>query len=143
MTYLIRPIGGKVDAELKAKFLDCMGAKNEWHQVWPLPNLKEITEYDYWHANMSYSNKLYAYAGSVKHEEDHATLHVYFNDLGRHQLGGYAVLFKYGWPVSEGWVKYFEWGRCSHVFDEKRISNCYHRYTCKLCQSSYDVDSSG
>jgi hypothetical protein len=153
--------------ELKQRFLELFGldiyraglnAQYAWDN---LPNREEVDERDFWGWRSSYSFKAECWLGHVKVLDKDpnsalgnpawGTLILYLIDHSTMAGGGFAVLYDYNardWKAKEDKpgsksVRYFKWVACEHDFVEKNIGNCLHRYTCKKCGYSYDVDSSG
>ena len=64
---------------------------------------------------------------------------------------GYAVTYRYprwgdkylqkvfGDPV--GGPRYYKFTYCKHQYEVKNLGRCYNRYTCRLCNNSFEVDS--
>lgn len=106
------------------------------------PNLRDCTEADYWGYRSSYSFNGEAYVGYTKLPDGSAaTRLVFFISNGRDQQGGFVVDRIYSGQLN-GKVIYRRWGLCIHTFEEKRLGNCYHGYTCTKCDARYTVDSS-
>lgn len=108
---------------------------------WPLPNMVQVTEKEYWHwRSAHFKFKDEAWAGQVQVEDGWGTLMLFFADQGHHLGGGFAVLSVYSGP-GRG-ARYYTWGDCAHTFDRRKIGNCVNRYTCAKCGRAYDIDSS-
>lgn len=136
---LIRDGGEKT----KANFLKAIGMEDEFCRVpWPLPNMKDSTERDFWGWRASSSFRLEAWCDSVTVDGEHATLLTFFLDSGHFIDGGFAVAVIYRGTVAHH-ARYFEWRACDHKFAHRTTGNCQHRYTCERCKKTYDVDSSG
>jgi hypothetical protein len=130
------------DEATKAPVLKALGCKGEWSTpAWPLPNLKEASERDFWGWRSSYSFKVEIWTGQLKIDGRWANLMIYWVGHSQFIGGGFAVAYFHQYQKEE--VRYYEWRACEHEFTEKNIGNCLHRYTCKKCGEAYDVDSSG
>lgn len=129
--------------------------------AWPLPNMKEVGERDFWGWRSSYSFEAEIWFGQIKTAEVDPTSHcrnpqwgtliVYLVDHSRMEGGGFAVVYNYSardWnaeadkPGAKS-VSYYEWAKCVHEFSERNTGHCQHTYTCKKCGASHTVDSSG
>lgn len=126
----------------KTEFLSAMGVE-ETHQqpAWPLPNQEPSTETDFWSWRATWSFNGEAWLGQRKIGDEFATVLVYYVGHSQYIDGGFAVAVFRRWQHER--VEYFTWKACVHDFTEKNIGHCLHRYTCKNCGKSFDVDSSG
>lgn len=119
-----------------------------WNTVpFPLPNMKKVTEREFWANESTWTTHVRANGGQIQlnnpnppYGTEWGHLMLYFVNHGRFTGGGYAVMFYY-WR-KENPVEYYEWCSCDHSFKETNISNCYNKYTCTKCGASYTVDSS-
>lgn len=130
------------DEKTMKPVLNALGCKSEWAVPgWPLPNLKDSSEKEFWGWRASYTFPVEISVGSVQIEGRWANLMIYW--LGHSQFidGGFAVAVFREYQKEE--VRYYEWRACDHVFTHKNTGNCQHQYTCEKCGKSYDVDSSG
>lgn len=129
--------------ESKAAFLKAIGMESEYDRVpWPLPNMKDSAERDFWGYRASYSFLLEAWCDHVTVDNEPATLLVFFLNRGHFIDGGFAVAVVYRGTVAHH-PRYFTWGACEHKFSHRTTGNCQHRYTCERCGQHYDIDSSG
>lgn len=127
----------------KEAFLKAIGVDHDHARVpWPLPNMKDATEKDFWGYRTSYSFDLEAWCDHVTVDGEPATLLAYFISHGYRVDGGFAVAVIYRGTVAHH-ARYFSWGACDHKFSHRSTGNCQHRYTCEHCKKTYDVDSSG
>jgi hypothetical protein len=130
----------KVEAALCA----ALGVEKGRDPSWPLPNMKEVADHDYWNYLFTWTIETDAFVGSLRGVDvPKGRLCIQFVDHGTLAAGGFAVLFGY-WGKDEGRpsVRYFTWRACDHKFQQKTLGNCYNRYTCEKCGRYYDVDSS-
>jgi hypothetical protein len=131
--------------EVTEKFLAALGCTDQWAKPWPLPNMAQVTEKEYWGWRSSYSFKAEAWVGQIQLEADGkkewGTLILYFLDQGSYMNGGFAVVYCHQYREEK--VLYFEWKACAHEFVSRNIGNCLNEYTCRHCKLSYEVDSSG
>ena len=161
---------GEQHERIKERFLNLLGLKNLYDKgtLWPLPNMREIREVDYWWHRSSYSPKAELWTGQIKiaDRDPHPKnifgnphwghLHIYLEDHGRLEGGGHAILFTYNWmdwredhPGSKDpnfhAVRYFTWQVCAHEFVEvgpvAQRSRGWHEYKCKKCGAGYTIDS--
>jgi hypothetical protein len=148
---LINVIRGAHDShnqDIMDSFLKAMGAKGASDRVWPLPNLKKITEAEFWHWRTSYTpcaeaNLLQIQLAKVDPESKFGhpqwgTPIVYFLNHSELIGGGFVVVHEYNYSR----VTYYTWSACDHTFQGKTIGNCLNRYTCTKCNNSYEIDSS-
>ncbi|HEX2726300.1 MAG TPA: hypothetical protein VHN20_10810 [Beijerinckiaceae bacterium] len=138
---LIRAIMGvnKGD-ELRDRFVKDMGA-TDWDAPWPLPNARPSSETEFWGWLTTWGPRAYAWTGQRKIGDDFANVLVFYMDVMDMQNGGFAIVVFRRYQQER--VEYFRWGACQHEFENKTIGNCLHRYTCKKCGATHDVDSSG
>lgn len=132
-------------SSVKSQVFPILGVKDEWEHVsWPLPNMKQVTESDFWSWRCSYSFKAEInFVMAVKHD-DETTRDVlgYIVDHSSMIDGGFLVLVDRSYRDPKP-VLYYKFGLCEHNFEHQTIGNCLHEYTCKYCKKSYTVDSSG
>lgn len=102
---------------------------------WPLPNMKPITEVDFWNYRSTHSfaaevwNQLYIDGLPV-------TGLLYFVIGDFHGPGGFAVI------TSRDKVEYYKWIACEHDFVYDYAGRCLTNYTCTKCGHKFQVDSS-
>ena len=113
----------------------------QYEPTWPLPNLKEIAEKDFWHYAMSYLFEGEVYRQSLQIDGEWWNVRIFIVDSGRLAKGGYVVLYKYRYQEEK--VRYFTFAQCDHAFEPRTVGNCLTRYTCQKCGSSHEIDSSG
>jgi hypothetical protein len=148
----------KIEARLK----ELLGVdRSSRAPAWPLPNMKEVNERDFWGWRSSYSFEAEVWFGQIKTAEVDPTsqfghpewgvLLVYLVDHSSMAGGGFAVVYNYNArdcnapedkPGAKS-VRYFKWVNCVHEFAQRNIGNCLNRYTCNKCGASHDIDSSG
>lgn len=143
------------DEEKEARIAELLKCHAMGDPPWPLPNMKRVTESDYWGWCQSYSFNSDVWAGSRQIVDQHgkkrwATIRVYYVGHSQFIDGGFAVAIYYAqyrglYPTGSyvNDVEYFEWRACAHDFKQTNIGNCLNRYTCVHCRKYYDVDSSG
>lgn len=135
--------------ELKQKFLDDLGAPKSMDRAWfdprfdQIPNVKMITENDFWWHRSSYSHKLEAHCMNrsrkvtVNGVEDWRDMFLYYSDIMSHRNGGHGVL----WCYNRKETHYFKWSACDHKWESRSPRMCYHIVTCKHCKAEYDYHS--
>lgn len=126
----------------KDRVVEILGS--EYGFEWPLPNLKKIPERDFWSWRCSYSFKVEVNpVCSIKHTDGtNRDVLIYIVDHSQLIDGGFVVLIDRSWSNPKP-VEYYQFSKCAHEFTEKNIGHCLHQYTCKHCNKSYTVDSSG
>jgi len=110
---------------------------------WPLPNMKQTTESNFWSHRAHYTPSVYAYMGrsqikNVYGKLTWATVLIYLVDEVTLPCGGYCVTID-----DKNVVTYYTFQLCVHEYKQTNLGNCYNRYTCVKCGGSYEVDSSG
>ncbi len=124
--------------------MDSLGVeKCHNNPTWPLPNMKESTESEFWHYRTGHNFSSEAWCGNVVVDGKHATMMVYGVTHGHRGDGGFAILFFYEYPLEKARTEYYTFSKCDHEFNCENIGRCEHRYTCAKCNKSYEVDSSG
>src|SRR5271166_4100465 len=112
---------------------------------WPLPNMVEIPEKEFWHWQSIWGSDIQAWCGhkQVDYTGDKAWATITLYYAGHDELidGGFAVAYCYESRVEK--TIYYKWRKCNHKFKRTLLGNCWHKYTCELCSKSYEVDSSG
>ena len=128
----------------KQRVLAIFDREDEWGSFpWPLPNMHEIPESTFWGWRISYSFKAEINSvDSFLYEGVRYTAIAYIVDHSQLIDGGFVVLVNRDYPTPKP-VRYFQFTKCPHDFVEKNVGHCLHQYTCKHCQKSYTVDSSG
>jgi hypothetical protein len=115
-------------------------AKMPWNIEWPLPNMKRITEYDFWFHCSSWGHVCEAHCTNVRLPTgEHVNVWLF---VGGPEEIGYAVLWKYGYPESEGRTEYYTFSACDHDYVSRNIGRCLTEYKCSKCEHKYEVDSS-
>lgn len=129
-------------AEECAAAMGCATHSNK--APWPLPNMKESSESEFWGWKCSQSFTAEAHSLSMKDENGWFDLFIFYYGHGRFIDGGFAVaVYRNDYPKPKT-VKYFTWMKCDHDFVSSRSGfNCVTNYTCKHCGKGYSVDSSG
>lgn len=126
-----------IDRELEARVKALLGSDQT---KWPLPNMKPVTEAQFWGQLTIFTHKADTYYGQVKIGEEWATVRLMLVD-GGHLIGGGLAVARFSTYNKER-VAYFQWSDCDHTFTEKNVGRCLHRYTCTKCNRAYEVDSS-
>lgn len=146
----IQPQTLRTDEVMQVKIRKALGDPNPYSpnsfypQFATLPNLKRITENDFWWSNMHHSAKAEIYVGrqvnkiEIDGSADWRDVILYWQDRDYLANGGHAVL----WCYNRKETHYFEWRACDHTFKSQNIGRCLNRYTCTKCGVSHDVDSS-
>lgn len=119
--------------------------EDEWQRfAWPLPNMVQVKERDFWSWRCSYSFKAEVNpVTSIKHTDGtRRDLLLYIVDHSNMIDGGFVVLVDRTWNDAKP-IEYYSFGLCAHSFKEKNVGHCLHQYTCEHCKKSYTVDSSG
>lgn len=111
------------------------------HNTWPLPNMAQITEEDFWHHMTIRGCPKSNYIQGQSEGGCWFKPCTFVVNHGRLIGGGMVVKAWYS-GVMRGKVEYFKWTECAHEFEEKTTANCYHVHTCKKCNARFDVDSS-
>jgi hypothetical protein len=125
----------------KDKFLKALGmTSNLGNPQWPLPNMKEASERNFWGFRSTYSFRGEAWCGTKRIDGRWANILIYFADTGYWINGGFAVAYFYEYQKEE--VKYYRWSACEHDFREVTIGRCLHKSTCTKCGASFETDSS-
>lgn len=106
---LTNKVSSTADVEtLERRIVELLGMKDRWGQpAWPLPNMEEINEVEYWAHRFSYAFQAEAWFSQMKIADRDpspknifghphwANLLVYLDDRGKDASGGYAVLYTY------------------------------------------------
>jgi hypothetical protein len=133
---------------------------------WPLPNMKEVNETEFWWHQSSSMFKASVWGGQIKTADvnlspknmfghpEWSNVFIYLSDAGHLAGGGYAVQFIYNnmdynkggaWHEDHPAVRYYTWQVCVHEFEETgpvhQRSRGWHEYTCKKCKATHSVDS--
>jgi hypothetical protein len=125
--------------ELQELLRSIVGEQSQ-HAPFELPNLKESTDAAFWNYRSCWTFDAEAWTGTRKIGDEWATVILYFITHGHFKNGGFAVAHFYNRKDSP--VKYWTFAQCVHEYKSQSLGNCYHRYTCAKCGSSYEVDSS-
>ena len=134
--------GVKCKQEIKDRypiFFDGRGFLN--NNPWPLPNLEKSSFYEFYWCR---SGRTFNAEGHIFNCEYEGRMHhafVYIIDHGHMGRGGYVVLWRYDYQQKPEPIV-LKWAICKHEFEQKRLGNCWHLYTCKHCGLKYDVASS-
>lgn len=133
------------------------------HDTWPLPNMKQVAEKDFWHyigiwgcpkstyiqnqsepqqpSNEDWQKMTFKERMTWGEIRSSFGLNVFVIDANQLKGGGFVVKHFFSGPKS-GIVEYYEWRECEHEFEHTSGGNCYHIHICKKCGARYDIDSS-
>lgn len=137
--------------ELEEDIVEALG-NGPWRVPWPLPNMKPVTEEEYWSYRTSYTPQATVYGDRIEFKPRGGkygnpmwgSLMLDWHDRSYLMGGGYAVVHSHNAADhGERAVHYFEWSACDHKWSEKTIRHCVHEVTCAKCGSKFDYDSSG
>lgn len=138
----------------EAKFLEACGKPQDGGSWWQpsfqhLPNVKFITENDFWWSTMQKGARAEAWLGHQpnkhnfvnkdgKHVSDWVDCILYWDNHDRLIGGGHGVL----WSYNQKTTLYFTWQACDHKWEEHSPRMFSHVVTCQKCKAVYEYDSS-
>lgn len=130
---------GKPCDEEKATLLKAMGVDHDLASPWPLPNLKQSSEAEFWGWQRSYGPRARLWLGQKKIAYKWATVLAYW--MGEvHPSFAVAVFEEYPKPTR---AVYFTWTACVHDFKIVDSGHCWRDYACTKCPAKFHEDSSG
>lgn len=159
---LVKTQAGDPEGLVRKRFIELLGQPSV---PWPLPNMEEVSETDFWWHRSSYSFRGELSTSQIKTAErspsprntsghpEWSNLMLYLVDHGSLAGGGFCVQFIYNnmnynggsWDPAFPAVRYYKWRACAHEYEETgpehRRGRGWHEYTCKKCGAQHSVDS--